>query len=103
VVSQAGSGIVLGALAHGLPQVCLPIGADQPLNAARCAALGAGVHLDALAGTPADVREATARVLADPGFAAAAGRLRAELDALPPVSHALALVEALVSPAASAR
>ncbi len=36
VVSQAGSGSVLGALAHGLPQVLIPMGADQPLNASRC-------------------------------------------------------------------
>ena len=36
VVSHAGSGSVLGALAHGLPMVLIPIGADQPLNAARC-------------------------------------------------------------------
>ena len=33
VVSHGGSGSVLGALAHGIPLVLLPIGADQPLNA----------------------------------------------------------------------
>ena len=33
VVSHGGSGSVLGALAHGLPQVLIPMGADQPLNA----------------------------------------------------------------------
>ena len=46
VVSHAGSGSVLGALAHGLPMVLLPIGADQPLNAARCQALGVADVLD---------------------------------------------------------
>ena len=40
VVSHAGSGSVIGALAHGLPMVLLPMGADQPLNAARAEALG---------------------------------------------------------------
>src|SRR5205823_2594812 len=40
VVSHGGSGSVMGALAHGLPLVLLPMGADQPLNGARCAALG---------------------------------------------------------------
>ena len=46
VVSHAGSGSVVGALAHGLPMVLLPIGADQPLNAARCEALGVARVLD---------------------------------------------------------
>ena len=41
VVSHGGSGTVIGALAFRLPQVLLPIGADQPLNADRCQALGA--------------------------------------------------------------
>lgn len=39
VVSHAGSGSVIGALAFGVPLVLLPMGADQPLNADRCQAL----------------------------------------------------------------
>jgi UDP:flavonoid glycosyltransferase YjiC (YdhE family) len=39
VVSHGGSGSVLDAPAHGRPMVVLPIGADQPLNAERIAAL----------------------------------------------------------------
>ncbi len=38
VVSHGGSGSVIGALAHGLPLVVAPMGADQPMNAARCSA-----------------------------------------------------------------
>jgi UDP:flavonoid glycosyltransferase YjiC (YdhE family) len=45
VVSHAGSGTVLDALLHGLPQVCLPLGGDQTLNARRCAELGSGIVL----------------------------------------------------------
>jgi UDP:flavonoid glycosyltransferase YjiC (YdhE family) len=45
VVSHAGSGTVLDALQHGLPQVCLPLGGDQTLNARRCAELGSGIVL----------------------------------------------------------
>ena len=37
VVSHTGSGTMLGALAAGLPQVCLPRGADQFANAERAA------------------------------------------------------------------
>ena len=57
-VSHGGSGGVMGALAHGVPLVLLPMGADQPLNARRCAELGVARVLDAVAATPADVRDA---------------------------------------------
>lgn len=52
VVSHGGSGTLIGALSHGLPSVMLPMGADQPLNAARCEALGLGRSLDAVRATP---------------------------------------------------
>ncbi len=45
VVSHAGSGTVLATLASGLPQLCLPQGADQFLNAHAVAAAGAGISL----------------------------------------------------------
>jgi UDP:flavonoid glycosyltransferase YjiC (YdhE family) len=97
VVSHGGSGTVVGALAHGLPQVVLPMGADQPLNAARCEELGAGVVLDALTATPADVREAVSTVLSDPAYRSAAERIRDEIAALPGPEHAVALLERLES------
>ena len=50
VVSHGGSGSVVGALAHGLPMVLLPLGADQPQNARRCAELGVARVLDAVRG-----------------------------------------------------
>ena len=42
VVNNGGSGTLVAALSHGLPVVLVPITADQPENAARCAALGLG-------------------------------------------------------------
>jgi UDP:flavonoid glycosyltransferase YjiC (YdhE family) len=95
VVSHAGSGTVMGALAHGLPSVLLPLGADQGHNARRCAALGVAQVLDAVRATPAEVREAAAAVLADPGYREAAERLRAANDALPGPGRAVAALEAL--------
>jgi UDP:flavonoid glycosyltransferase YjiC (YdhE family) len=95
VVAHAGSGIVLGALEHGLPLVCLPMGADQPLNAARCTALGVGPTLDPLAATAEDVWAATAAVLEDPAHRAAAARLQAEIAALPPPEAAVERLERL--------
>jgi UDP:flavonoid glycosyltransferase YjiC (YdhE family) len=94
VVSQGGSGIVTGALAHGLPSVLLPVGADQPLTAARVAELGAGVVLDPLTATPDEIAAAVRRVLDERAFAAAAGRLREEFLALPSAAEAVARVAA---------
>jgi UDP:flavonoid glycosyltransferase YjiC (YdhE family) len=95
VVSHGGSGTVVAALAHGLPQVVLPMGADQPLNAARCEELGVGVVLDAVAATPEAVRDAVSVVLSDPAYRAATERIRDEIAALPDVAHAVTLLEQL--------
>jgi UDP:flavonoid glycosyltransferase YjiC (YdhE family) len=96
VVSHGGSGTVLGALAHGLPSVLLPLGADQPQNAARCEELGVAVVLDAMRATPDDVREAVASVLEVATYRAAAERVRDEIRALPGPEHAVTLLERLV-------
>ena len=98
VVSHAGSGSVLGALAHGLPMVLLPMGADQPLNAARCEALGVAVVLDALTVDPQTIGEAAARVLAQPSYRRSAARVRDEIAALPGPDDAVTLLERLATP-----
>jgi UDP:flavonoid glycosyltransferase YjiC (YdhE family) len=95
VVSHAGSGSVMGALAFGLPSVLLPMGADQPLNADRCVDLGVGRALDAVTSTPADIAHAVADVLSDPSYRAAAMRMRDEINALPGSDHAADLLEQL--------
>ena len=45
VVSHAGSGTLLGALAAHLPQVCFPLAADQFINAEQVARCGVGIAL----------------------------------------------------------
>ena len=95
VVSHGGSGSVIGALTHGLPMVLLPMGADQPLNAARAQQLGVAKVLDAMDATPAAIREAAATVTADPSYRRNAGRIRDEIAALPGPEHALSLLERL--------
>jgi UDP:flavonoid glycosyltransferase YjiC (YdhE family) len=96
VLCHAGYGTVMGALSHGLPLVLLPRGADQPVHASRCEALGVGRVL-----RPADVsvtaiREALRDVLAEPAYRDAASRIRRELHELPDISGAVALIEHLV-------
>jgi UDP:flavonoid glycosyltransferase YjiC (YdhE family) len=95
VVSHAGSGSVNGALAYGRPMVLLPMGADQPYNAARCAELGIARVLDPVQVTPESVRETVSIVMSDPSYRRAAERMRDDLAALPPPEHAAMLVERL--------
>ncbi len=97
VVSHAGSGSVLGALAHGLPSVLIPIGADQPLNAARCKALGVARVLSATDSSSDDVRAAAAAVLQDPAMRRRAREFEQEIEALPGPDHAVRLLEQLTS------
>jgi len=81
VVSQGGAGILLGALAHGLPQLVLPQAADQPANAAAVARAGAGLALPTV--TAEGVRAAAERLLADPVYAVRARGIQAEIAAMP--------------------
>lgn len=83
VVSHCGAGTMFGALTHGLPQLCLPQGTDQPANAAAVARSGAGIMLTPDQVDADAVRHALDRVLSDPSIRAAAQRLRAEIDAMP--------------------
>ncbi len=96
-VTHGGSGSVIGALAHGLPMVLIPIGADQPQNAARCEALGVARVLDAVDATPDTIREAVTTVLQDLSYRQAAERLRDEIAALSPPAHAVKLLERLAT------
>jgi MGT family glycosyltransferase len=97
VVSHAGSGSVTGALAHGVPMVLMPIGADQPDNAGRCAALDVARVLDAVHCTAREVREAALAVLGSPAYRQAAQRMAQEIAAMPSATKAVPLLEALVT------
>jgi MGT family glycosyltransferase len=97
VVSHAGSGTVMGALAHGLPMILLPMGADQPLNAGRCKELGIARVLDPTQITPELAREAGAEALVDPSYRRAAERMRDEIANLPHPTQAVILLERLAA------
>ncbi len=83
VVTHAGLGTILAALAHGLPLVCLPLGREQPANAAAVERVEAGITLDQLAPAP-EIRAAVMRLTDDLERRAGAARMAvriAELDA----------------------
>ena len=95
MINHGGSGSVIGALAHGVPMVVLPMGADQPLNAARCEQLGVGIVLDAVRTTADSVADAVTTTLDDPAYRVAAERIRDEIAALPGAEAAVPLLEGL--------
>jgi MGT family glycosyltransferase len=74
VVTHAGHGSVLKALAAGVPMVCIPLGRDQGDNSARVVAAGAGVRLSRRAG-PEAIWSAVHRVIRDPSYRRNAQRL----------------------------
>lgn len=89
VVSHAGAGTLFGALAHGVPHLALPRGAEQAMNAAALEASGAGLALRPPEDTEAAIAQAAARLLAEPAFAEAATRLRAEIARMPSAEDVL--------------
>lgn len=90
VVSHGGAGTMLGALSHGLPQLFLPLGADQFWNAEACRRVGAALALapDTLSGDA--VTAAVRRLIAEPAFTAAAQGVQAEIARMPTAADALA-------------
>ena len=95
VISHGGSNTMLGALAHGIPQVMVPINADQPHNAERCSTVGVARVVPAADATATSIREAARAVLADPGYRRSAGRLRDEIARLPGPDEVVPLLERL--------
>jgi MGT family glycosyltransferase len=89
VVAHAGAGTMLGALAYGVPQVLLPHGAEQHLNAEVCRRAGAALVLAPGEVDASAIGAALLRVLGEPGFKDAAGRLRDEIAAMPAADDAL--------------
>lgn len=90
IVHHGGAGTTFGALAHGVPQVILPQGADNFEHASMCEAAGVAVsiHPDRLTG---DTLVAAVRsVLSEASYAIASTRCAAEISAMPDASQVVA-------------
>ncbi|WP_405181732.1 glycosyltransferase [Nocardia sp. NBC_01377] len=74
VITHAGHGTAVRALAAGVPVLALPHGRDQADNAIRISLRGAGTTLSRNA-SPAKIAAAVQRLLANPQYSAAAARL----------------------------
>lgn len=95
VVSHGGSGSLMATLAHGLPSVLLPLGADQPHNAVRAEQLGLARTLDAATVTRETIRETVEDALRDESITARARRMAEEFERLPGVEATVPMLEAL--------
>jgi UDP:flavonoid glycosyltransferase YjiC (YdhE family) len=107
IVCHGGYGTTLGALAHGVPLVVLPLfSGDQWTTAAAVARAGAGVALDAErdtrtvlalpgAATHDRLPPAVQRVLDDAGYRREARRIADAIQALPPVDAAVDTLAAI--------
>jgi UDP:flavonoid glycosyltransferase YjiC (YdhE family) len=95
VVSHGGSGSLMATLAHGLPSVLLPLGADQPHNARRAEELGLARTLDAATATPETIARIVHEALHDEALAERARRMADEINGLPGVEATLPLLTAL--------
>jgi UDP:flavonoid glycosyltransferase YjiC (YdhE family) len=98
MVCHGGSGTVTMGLAGGVPMAVVPLFADQPWNAERVDAVGAGI---ALGGGPeaaiAALRDAVVRLTGDASYRSTAQRVAAEMRRLPPVDAAVGLVRGLLT------
>jgi UDP:flavonoid glycosyltransferase YjiC (YdhE family) len=83
VIAHGGAGTMLGALAHGLPLLLLPQGADQHYNAERIASAGAGLSLAPAQVTSAAIACAIDTLLGDGRLRTGAQRVAAEIAAMP--------------------
>jgi MGT family glycosyltransferase len=109
VVCHAGFNTLIAAFSHGLPVVCLPLGADQPVNARCVEAAGAGISVanapprdargplvDPNNLDPAELARAVTRVVHEPRFARVAQRLASEIEAMPAPEETAEALEQLV-------
>jgi len=94
-VSHAGFNTVLAAIGAGLPQVLVPLLADNVFNARRCGAIGAAEVLPPDRVTKEAVARAARAVSDDSRYPTKARELKDEMARLPGPEAAIALFEQL--------
>jgi UDP:flavonoid glycosyltransferase YjiC (YdhE family) len=94
-VTHGGFNSVKEALSSGVPMVVVPISADQPYSAERCADLGVARTLGPDDRAPDAIREAVRQVLAEPTYRANARAFQAKMMALPGPEEMVEMIESL--------
>jgi UDP:flavonoid glycosyltransferase YjiC (YdhE family) len=96
VVSHGGANTALAVAARGLPQVVVPLGADQWENADAIAGAGAGLTLEADGRDVAAIGAALRAVRADGSHRVNARIVAGQIAAMPDAVDVASRVEALV-------
>jgi len=93
VVHHGGIGTSAQALAAGVPQVIMPMGFDQPDNAARIARLGVGEAIPPRRFTAERVAQALSRLLSDPHVRVSARTWRTAVESSDALGRTCELIE----------
>jgi MGT family glycosyltransferase len=83
VVHHGGAGTTFGCFTHGVPQVVIPQGADNFINAAMVERAGVGLTLLPDDVNPTSIRDAVVAILRDGQFEDVAGRIADEIALMP--------------------
>jgi UDP:flavonoid glycosyltransferase YjiC (YdhE family) len=94
-VTHAGMSGIGAALSCGVPMLCIPLGREQPRNAERVEAIGAGKVLG-MDATVADLRAAVTDLLDDDRYRIAAVAAATEIRAIGSGTRAIEELEALM-------
>ncbi|SEB31033.1 UDP:flavonoid glycosyltransferase YjiC, YdhE family [Streptomyces misionensis] len=97
VIHHGGTGTMLTAALHGVPQLALSHSPDQRFFAVHLARTGAGSHLPAAEAGPAELRGLVGELLGDPACRAAAAALRDAMTGLPTLADYIPVVERLAA------
>ncbi|AGA90229.1 glycosyltransferase, MGT family [Thioflavicoccus mobilis 8321] len=97
LLSHAGSNTVCEALALALPVVVVPITDGQPVVAQQVADSGCGLRLSFKRSNSGAIRTAVERALTEPGFRAAAARIRESFEVAGGAPRAADLLESLAA------
>jgi UDP:flavonoid glycosyltransferase YjiC (YdhE family) len=97
VISHGGSGSMLAGLSRGIPQLCIPQGADQFANAAACSAAGVGIAMTENV-TAESISTALAQIITNSTFRVAANKVAAEIDAMPSADEVVVALTSLTRP-----
>jgi UDP:flavonoid glycosyltransferase YjiC (YdhE family) len=93
VICHGGAGTTLGALAHGVPLLVVPQGADQYIIGERVASSGAGLRLVPWEVNADSVRRCVLDLLHGTEYRRAARRVQSEIAAMPAPDETVPVIE----------
>ena len=99
VICHGGPGTILHSLAHGLPLLILPQGADQYIMGECVLAAGVGLCLVPADVNPSSVRASVLALLEETSFKVNASRLKREIAEMPGPDEVVDLIEEVAATA----